>query len=190
MVICFLGKYLFLDLLFLALRFFNFVIRLLLVISFIALVHNQWLIYLYVVTYVLIFLEIIGLRWHAFIRHYRHFTRILNEKILIVLYNRVAGMHHIRLYDSLLDSHGMSLIRFALDILQFLLFVTMELGMLEDLVLVILSFWFMEIVHVKLANKGRKVIVFEILRKNLLWKFSLIFDHESFAVRGPWNNVF
>jgi hypothetical protein len=76
---------------------------------------------------------------------------------------------------------------FTLDFLE-----EMFLSLLEEFVVInvidILSSSFVEIVHVELTNKGSKIVMFEIGRKDFLAEFRRLFDNESVAFRVPVND--
>ena len=57
----------------------------------------------------------------------------------------------------------MARIAFALDHVQLLDLVRLELGMLEDLVAAPLALSFVEVVHVELPDERGEIVVFEVL---------------------------
>jgi len=65
---------------------------------------------------------------------------------------------------SLLDSERMGRVTFTLDQVELVVPVSLELGVLEHLVRASLSLGLVEVVHVQLSDKGRKVAVFEVYR--------------------------
>ena len=65
---------------------------------------------------------------------------------------------------SLLDSERMGRVVFTLDEVELVVPVSLELGVLEHLVWASLSLGLVEVVHVQLSDKGRKVAVFEVYR--------------------------
>ena len=65
---------------------------------------------------------------------------------------------------SLLDSERVRRVAFTLDEVELIVPVPLELGVLEHLVGASLSLGLVEVVHVQLSDKGRKVAVFEVYR--------------------------
>jgi len=65
---------------------------------------------------------------------------------------------------SLLDSEGVRRVAFTLNKVELVVPVPLELGVLEHLVRASLSLGLVEVVHVQLSDKGRKVAVFEVYR--------------------------
>jgi hypothetical protein len=76
---------------------------------------------------------------------------------------------------------------FALDFLEEVFLASLEKFMVVNVV-DILSSSFVEIVHVELTDKGSKVVVLEISRKDLLAEFRWLFDNKSIAFRTPVND--
>jgi hypothetical protein len=50
--------------------------------------------------------------------------------------------------------------------------------------------FFIEPIHVQLADKGMHVRVLKVLGQNLVSEFNRIFDNEACAIRNPVDNVF
>ena len=65
---------------------------------------------------------------------------------------------------SLLDSEGVRRVAFTLDKVKLVVPIPLELGVLEHLMRTSLSLGLVEVVHVQLSDKGRKVAVFEVYR--------------------------
>lgn len=61
--------------------------------------------------------------------------------------------------------------------------------MFEYLLITSLNFGFMEIIHVELADKWWKVVVFEVLRKNPITELLRLLDDESITISGPGDYV-
>jgi hypothetical protein len=114
---------------------------------------------------------------------------ILDEYVLIILYDAHAVSFYLLLVEVLLNSHGVVLVGLTLNLLQKFLLVSVELQVLEHLILVVLFFRFVKIVHVQLPNEGRVVIVFEVFGEHFFLQFSLVNDHEGVALWRPANDV-
>ena len=55
--------------------------------------------------------------------------------------------------------------------------------------LLVASLIFVEVVHVQLTDKGRKVIMFKILGQDNLGQLTLLLHDEVVTLRGPCDNV-
>jgi len=79
-------------------------------------------------------------------------------------------------------------VAFTLDFLEEVLLTSLEKFMRIHVVDILSSF-LVEIVHVELADKGGKIVVFEIGREDLLAEFRRLFDDESCTFRVPINDI-
>jgi len=83
----------------------------------------------------------------------------------------------------LLNAQRVVGIAFSFYLRQKMLFSLQKKGMFEQLVLTPLQFRFVEIVHVELPYERRKVVMFEVLGKNLFAEKVYVFDYKSVVVR-------
>jgi hypothetical protein len=90
----------------------------------------------------------------------------------------------------LLNPHRVILVGLTLDFLQKFLLVSVELQVLEHLILIILSLRFMKIVHIELPHKRGVIVMFEIFRKDFFLQFGLVYHHKRVSLGGPAYNVF
>ena len=63
--------------------------------------------------------------------------------------------------------------------------ISLEVLMLEDGIFIITNF--MKAIHIELTNERQKIIMLEMLAKNLSGQSSHTFDHKRLAIRHPLN---
>ena len=61
--------------------------------------------------------------------------------------------------------------------------------MLEYLFVTTLYFWLMEVVHIELTDKRRKIIMLKVLRKYPIAELLRLLDDETIAITCPCNNL-
>ena len=103
---------------------------------------------------------------------------ILDIYVLIIL----RYIHALRVFSLfvkvLLNPHRVILVGLTLNFLQKFLLVSVELQVLEHLILIILSLRFMKIVHIELPHKRGVIVMFEIFRKDFFLQFGLVYHHK------------
>ena len=60
---------------------------------------------------------------------------------------------------------------------------------MRELVILIISLYFMEVIHIELSYKGWVIYVLEVFWEDFVNKLRLTLNYKRFTVMRPWNNV-
>ena len=101
-----------------------------------------------------------------------------------VSYLAHLGCEHLRL-ESLLHAQRVGTVALALDLVQEVRSVLLELRVLEHLVGAPITLPLVEVVHVELSDEAREVVVSEVLWKDLVGELFLVEDLEGETVLSP-----